>query len=175
MTAEHHRKYRGAPPVDFIFDEQGGVGAQAAMVYRWLKEAQDPSIRDLLGAPPIFRDDKQVVALQAADMLAWHLRREHEEGEAAKTRAVAPLLMAYVLGKDIDAATLRHSATRIRRVPGIRDVQTKSAWRTARKAMQAELDAGLSAPSINPISMRWRYAKVRLRQFINRLRHPRRR
>jgi len=26
-------------------------------------------------APPSFRDDKEIVALQAADMLAWHIHR----------------------------------------------------------------------------------------------------
>jgi hypothetical protein len=135
------------------------------------KEAEDASIRRLLGGPPIFRNDKKVVALQAADMLAWHLRREHERGE---TEAIAPLLMRLVLGKDIDAATLERSAKRMKRVPGVQDVQTKSQWRPARKAVEAHVDAGLPAPSVNPIRLRWLYVRVRVTRLIQRLRYPRR-
>jgi hypothetical protein len=174
MTAEYHRGFKGAPPVDFIFDEQGALGTQAAMWYSWLKEGLDPSIRNLLGGPPIFRNDKIVVALQAADMLAWHLRRRHES-TGTENRPTAPLLTARVLGKDIDAATLKSSARKMRRVPGVRYVQTKASWRRGRKALEAQIDAGLPAPSMNPIRMHWLYAKVRIGQTINRLRHPRRR
>jgi hypothetical protein len=29
----------------------------------------------MMGNTPVFRDDKEIVALQAADMLAWHVHR----------------------------------------------------------------------------------------------------
>ncbi len=31
----------------------------------------------MMGNTPIFRDDKDIVALQAADMLAWHVHRQY--------------------------------------------------------------------------------------------------
>ncbi len=82
-AAVYHRELgiEGTPPVDFVFDQQGGLGDDAALWYDWMKQQQDPEICELLGDRPIFCDDKQVVALQAADMLAWHVRRADEGGD----------------------------------------------------------------------------------------------
>src|SRR3954447_2245042 len=136
------------PPVDFVFDEQGGLGTQAALWYRWRKEA-DPDLARFLGAPPIFRDDKLVVALQAADMVAWHLRREHEYGP--ERRRIASMIIDQAIGKDIDAATLESSAKKMRRVPGVRRVQSKAGWRVAKKDTKALVESGAPRPSINPL------------------------
>lgn len=57
--------------VDYIFDEQGVYGEFASQVMALL---QNPAIRRLLDNPPIFRDDKKVLPLQAADMYAWNVR-----------------------------------------------------------------------------------------------------
>ncbi len=62
-------------PVDFVFDEQGRVGVEAALWYGTLRATLPSHIRKLLGNRPIFRSDDQLIPLQAADCLAWHLRR----------------------------------------------------------------------------------------------------
>lgn len=61
--------------VDFVFDDQGKIGRFAASFYHQIKTACLPEIQRMLGANPIQRDDKEVVALQAADMVAWHVHR----------------------------------------------------------------------------------------------------
>jgi hypothetical protein len=48
----------------------------------WLEER-----KPLFGDPPIFRDDKTFLPLQAADLYAWHARKEralHSEGREYK-------------------------------------------------------------------------------------------
>jgi Protein of unknown function (DUF3800) len=62
-------------PADFVFDEQGSVGVEAVALYSHYKSLQKPHIAALMGSTPIFRDDKLVLPLQAADMVAWHKRR----------------------------------------------------------------------------------------------------
>lgn len=98
------------PPVDFVFDEQGNLGTQAALWYRWEKE-NNPSYGRFLGAPPICRDDKLVVALQAADMVAWHIRREYQYGP--ERRPIGSMIIDHAVCKDIDAATLEIAAAKI--------------------------------------------------------------
>jgi hypothetical protein len=62
--------------VDFIFDEQGDVGFEAASWYLETKAAFPPYARPFFGSTPEFKDDLLVLPLQAADMLAWFQRRQ---------------------------------------------------------------------------------------------------
>jgi hypothetical protein len=64
-------------PIDFIFDEQDGLGEEARFLYRIIRDGQPKAVRSILSRDPIFRNDKHVLPLQAADMLAWHVRRNH--------------------------------------------------------------------------------------------------
>lgn len=90
-------------------------------------------------------------------------------------RPMKALLMSEGAGIDIDAATLQRHARRLRRVPGVRFVQTKPAWRETKKATLAYLAAGIRPPEPGFIRMRWHFAKRRLSEAISRLRYPRRR
>jgi hypothetical protein len=62
-------------PADFVFDEQGDIGIETVLWFSYMKYLQPPHIQELMGSTPIFRDDKLVVPLQAADLIAWHKRR----------------------------------------------------------------------------------------------------
>lgn len=133
------------PPLEFVFDEQGGLGADAALWYNWLKNGQEPDIARLMGDKPIFGDDKQMVALQAADMLAWHIRRRHERG-ADESLPVLEILLGDGASRDIPTSMLKTWADGFRRVPGISEVQTKSAWHETRKVTRALVESGAAAP-----------------------------
>jgi hypothetical protein len=72
-------------PVEFIFDnhtddkeEESITEAQCLQWYFQLRDKLEEPHRTMVGNTPRFLDDKDVVSLQAADMLAWHLRRDHE-------------------------------------------------------------------------------------------------
>lgn len=61
--------------IDFVFDEQGTVGERAILTYRHIR-AMLPSaqVEKVIGSPRL-ADDKVVLPLQAADFLAWQVRR----------------------------------------------------------------------------------------------------
>lgn len=70
--------------VDFIFDEQGPMGPKALQWYEGLRRAvQHEPYKSMMGNTPIFRSDRDLLPLQAADMLAWHIRNEsaYPDGE----------------------------------------------------------------------------------------------
>jgi len=66
-------------PVDFIFDEQGDkIGNAIHAVFPEVKKTMPELLRKMFGALPMMRDDKQILPLQAADMLVWNLRAHYE-------------------------------------------------------------------------------------------------
>ncbi len=123
--ARYHARQGISLPVDFVFDEQGGLGAFVVFWYEWIKQWQDPSISALLGSTPIFRDDKKMLPLQAADLLAWHLRRRKEIRNALELRPV----INYIFGNHVEARitpdVLHHLARTMAAVPGVKEVQAK--------------------------------------------------
>jgi hypothetical protein len=113
-------------PIDFVFDEQGVIGAEAVSWYEAIKSFQPPDIARLLGADPVFRDDKKILPLQAADLLAWHLRRKRETRNRSEQRPVLskllPLLHAEI---EITPEVLRVIAQQLSKVPNIELTRAK--------------------------------------------------
>ena len=88
FAAEH----RGNVPIDFIFDDQEGVSSDVALFFDEMIRSLPRRARRLINAKPTFRNDIEVLPLQAADMLAWHLRREYETCLSPATLPMADLL-----------------------------------------------------------------------------------
>jgi hypothetical protein len=165
-TARYHRSLGidGIPPVDFTFDEQGGLGDDAAMFYRWLKESEDPEIRSLLGSTPVFGDDKTTPPLQAADMLAWHLRKDHETNGADRARF--HVLTDQGCGVHLRPEELRDLAKKMARVPGVGRVQTKAEWKKIKRETARRVAAGEGPPRTDMAWMRY----IAARAWLERLR-----
>jgi len=75
------QKYEGIfpTPVDFIFDEQGEELAHAVRtVYPKVKDRVGEDVAEMMGGLPEMKDDKKVLPLQAADMLAGTLRKHFD-------------------------------------------------------------------------------------------------
>jgi hypothetical protein len=70
---------------DFIFDEQGAFSKEALAFWPKLKALLDISPRSdlgkFVGSPPIFRDDKTFLPLQAADLYAWQIRQHFSRNQ----------------------------------------------------------------------------------------------
>jgi hypothetical protein len=78
LMHEWQRHLGGYHKVDFDFDEQGADAIQAVKWYPEIKARVPEPYKSMLGRTPTFLDDEEVVPLQAADMLAWHVRRLKE-------------------------------------------------------------------------------------------------
>jgi hypothetical protein len=52
---------------------------EAQLWYAAMKETAPSRIQALMGSAPIFRDGKDMLPLQAADLIAWHKRRRKEQ------------------------------------------------------------------------------------------------
>jgi hypothetical protein len=75
--------------IQLDFDEQGKAGRFAIRNYELLMdEVQEHRVpdefRDILEGTPRMLDDKKYPGLQAADMLAWSIRRQMDDPEEAK-------------------------------------------------------------------------------------------
>lgn len=75
--AEHRDRLKITEPIDFIFDEQVIEKDRIMKDWELFKQASPVPLK-LIGDPPIFRDDKRVLPLQAADMYAWRMRKSLE-------------------------------------------------------------------------------------------------
>lgn len=74
--ARVHKTFGVGQPCDFIFDENEGLDRKVLPFWGQMCEALPVQTRRLISGSPIFRDDKKVLPLQAADLLAWHIRRK---------------------------------------------------------------------------------------------------
>jgi hypothetical protein len=80
-VARHLASESVITPVKFVFDEQKGVDTDVALFFDYMVENLDPASRGLIKLPIGYGDDMQNLPLQAADMLAWHIRRQREGDE----------------------------------------------------------------------------------------------
>ena len=68
-------------PMDFIFDEQLVESDHLQSVWEDTYTNMSPAVRERFGQRPIHMDDTKTIPLQAADMLAWALRRISDDSK----------------------------------------------------------------------------------------------
>jgi hypothetical protein len=78
FTAYQSKTSKVQLPVDFTFDEKGDVGLNALKWFEVAKKSARPELLPFFGSMPVFRDDKQLIPLQVADLIAWHIHRKLE-------------------------------------------------------------------------------------------------
>lgn len=135
--------------IEYIFDEQDGVSADMPLMFHDMKRSIPRAARKLIVGEPAFRDDKLFPQLQAADMLAWHLRREHENRKSDNdTLPMADRLRNSNghLECHIDDSHLHKWAEHHRKQEGVRFLKTKGQWQRFRQDMSHFADAGLIPP-----------------------------
>jgi hypothetical protein len=101
-------------PCDLIFDEQGSLGLDAIHYWENLRriEAPNKDVADVMagysGNPPNFRNEKEFLPLQAADLYAWQLRRRFvERGRAPARPALIELEKIAAMEMDLSDEMLR--------------------------------------------------------------------
>lgn len=80
--------------VDVVFDRQLGQEHIITSGFTHGQSAMPPEIQARFPTAPIFADDKRTLPIQAADMLAWHIRRSWKEGRdrLKQLSAAGPIL-----------------------------------------------------------------------------------
>ena len=75
-TADIMAGFGYSEPVDWIFDDQPEHMREVADVWQWFYDSAPDTYRKTLKNAPIFRDEKEYLPIQAADLFAWVIRRE---------------------------------------------------------------------------------------------------
>lgn len=78
-----------AREVEFIFDKQMGAKARVADAWKFF-ESEAPRMLDFMGGMPSFKNDEELAPLQAADLMAWWIRRQIADDLAGVPRLEFP-------------------------------------------------------------------------------------
>ncbi|MER8844418.1 DUF3800 domain-containing protein [Mesorhizobium australicum] len=135
--------------IEFIFDEQEGVSADMALLFHEMKRSITRGARKLISSAPAFKNDKLVLPLQAADMLAWHLRREHENRRSEHD--VLPMADNLRnpnghLESHIDDSHLYEWAEHHEKQEGVQFLKSKGQWRKFRQDLSRFAEVGAIPP-----------------------------
>ncbi len=68
-------------PYEIFFDEHKIFGPRAKAWYPVVRSLQEKTIQDLMPIEPLFRSDRDVLPLQAADLFAWLVRQRNTRGD----------------------------------------------------------------------------------------------
>ena len=155
--------YKGK--IDFIFDTQDGVSTDIALFWDELMKSFPRSARNAISGPPIFRDDKDLMPLQAADMLSWHLRKEHELGGDALQMAENLRHPEWHFMSTMPAEILQSLGEQISAVPGVDRVKSKGDWRKVKMSIVEARAKGFRPP----YGTRWRNALMGILLWLRRV------
>jgi hypothetical protein len=159
---------KDAMPITFVFDEQTGVSDDMALFLDYMKMSLPSAARNLIASPPIYGDDKQYLPLQAADMLAWHLRREHEAGAPLGSLPGTNLLLGGSghLVSEITESHIRAWSKGFGELPTA-EMQGPKQWRN----LKGEIVRRLSLGYVPPHGTRWKNLFYGARDRIKRIFH----
>ena len=101
ISAAHLSRQRER--LEFFFDVDVVKKSELKAAYSTLMRILPPNISDLIEGEPTFRDDKHFMPLQAADLYAWHVRRDAWERERG-TRLDTPIWRALGAPEPIDCS-----------------------------------------------------------------------
>jgi hypothetical protein len=155
---------RAKTPIEFIFDRQDSASDNVDLFFDFLLAQLPRASRRLISGKPIFRDDQELLPLQAADMLAWHLRREYETGQPIPMADFLRCQRGHLVS-ELPLEIMQRWRDHSSQLPGIHFVQSKSQWRKIKPVLR-QLSALGFAP---PYGSRWRNGLFRARLIINRL------
>lgn len=158
-------------PIEFVFDEQEGVDADIALFFSHMKKNLPVDAQNLIDGDPLFKSDRdnRYVPLQAADLLAWHVRREHETGTAL------PLLGELLnrnghLTQEIPDEIVRKWADHHSKLAGTPLLQSKGQWRSLKKEIQRLQEAGIDPSKIERPGVYYPEGTPALARAIDRVR-----
>lgn len=159
---------QGVKGIEFIFDQQEGVDADVLLFFEYMSKNIPDSARELISGFPQFRNDKELMPLQAADMVAWTVRRADQMGEDS-----LPIPFECVVrdGKHvmthIDDDMLIRWGREFEKMPELKQLQSKPEWNKFRTEMSSLLAAGFVPPHGTPLKNLFRDLRERFARFVN--------
>lgn len=115
--------------VEIVFDDQGTLGTQAASLHDWAALSLSKKMRGILAGRPVHRSSKYVLPLQAADLLAWNVRRA-SQADGINISAIPPVLRKDLLLYKMDGTYFDKRYADVlemdRRFPGIASIYSKA-------------------------------------------------
>lgn len=139
--ANHAAKVKFSSPIEFIFDEQDGVEEDMHLFFPMLKSGWSRRAQNMIHGVPQFFDDKDFTPLQAADMLVWHIRREHETGTALPMADLLRADSGHIV-TEIPESIMKDWAEHHAQLEGIEFLKTKSQWRYFKRIFRADVSRG---------------------------------
>ncbi|WLS05037.1 hypothetical protein [Shinella oryzae] len=135
-------------PVRFVFDVQEGVDKDVTLFFDYMVENLDPVSRKLINIPIGYGDEMQDLPLQAADMLAWHIRRQRQGDKDLTVTRRAKFLRS---NRHIEARVpldmlIRWSAIFSQVLPILQTLKSKGKWQRFRAIVDQAKSAGFRPP-----------------------------
>lgn len=161
--------------IEFIFDTQAEIEDEVDLFFGYMAESIPKEARALIARKPRYEDDKIFAPLQAADMLAWHLRRRHEDHGSwmKESDDLAPISSsAHLDCGDLDMVLPNTHKGVAEQMDGVKGLASKGEWQRMKKEARRLQAAGYVPPANSSREvhfrafMRWQ----RVRAFKNWLR-----
>lgn len=111
FTAQYQHTLDITEPIDFIFDERGEKN-DVRDGFAVFRESCNDHLKARIGVEPRFEDDRRFLPLQAADMLAWLIRRHWLEHKSVVS---PPIRMPWKIFKGITGNVLDMDYDEIKR------------------------------------------------------------
>lgn len=146
--SQYAASVRNRIPIDFIFDDQEGVQDDIELFFSYMKRQIPRKARKLIVNAPVFRSDRDVLPLQAADMLAWHLRRERERNARPEDLEMAQLLRSSSghLVSEVPGDSLKNIGEFFSSLPAVSGLQSKPQWQNHKRLLRDLISRGYLPP-----------------------------
>jgi hypothetical protein len=103
--------------INFVFDEQGRQVGNALRAWKYWTRFAIPQMQPMLGERPQSGNDKKLLPLQAADLLAWRTYRLVEDGHSHESLAYRLLPMSMnIEGQHHNRQSLQNMFDRMSRL-----------------------------------------------------------
>jgi len=132
--------------IEFIFDTQKGVDLDVQLFFEYMCRNLTQNTRDKILGVPSFRDDKESIVLQSADMAAWSLRRNHQLGVDSLPIPLASIISEYHIQSEIPSKSLQKWGDLFSNSPNLLELQSKPQWQKFRREMKMLIENDVVAP-----------------------------
>ncbi|MFY3168659.1 DUF3800 domain-containing protein [Achromobacter xylosoxidans] len=136
--------------IEFIFDTQVDIEDELDLFFEHMAESIPDEARALIARNPRHEDDKTFAPLQAADMLAWHIRRRYEDhGSWMKdSDDLAPINSnAHLECGDLNMILPSIREGVAEQMKGVVGLKSKGEWQRMKKQARRLKEAGYVPPA----------------------------